>query len=500
MVTLVYLFVATVCIFILSKRFNASRSNPQRLPLPPGPDPDPIIGHARHIPTGTSWVTFYEWKKIYGDIIYLSALGQDIIVLNSYEASRDLINKKSALYVDRPKLWMVGELMGMWRLTFLTPYSNEWKISRKLIHPIMHKSAIHRYWPDQEIAAKAYLQTLLDSPKDFHENLTFFGGKLIASTVYGIQINSADDEYITTVKGAVKQIAHMATPGAALVEFIPLLRYVPSWFPGAQFKRNAEEWKKLCIKMVEYPFNHVKADLAAGVAPPSFTSTLLQEGGASEDDIMWASGSMYGAAAETTTATLAGFILAMVMYPGVQKKAQQEIDRVVGHDRLPSFNDRKDLPYLECILKETLRWQPATPLGGLRRLMEDDYYQGYHLPAGAAVLQNVWAISRDETMYKDPERFWPERFEDSDILDPSAYAFGFGRRICAGQHFADASLYIVMAYVLATFNISKARDENGKEIEPEMNFSVGLSRQLDPFECNIRPRSPHAASLIHTNC
>jgi len=185
------------------------------------------------------------------------------------------------------------------------------------------------------------------------------------------------------------------------------------------------------------------------------------------------------------------------MYPEVQKKAQEEIDRVVGHIRLPTFEDRVDLPYIDCIIKETLRWYPAVPLGLPHQLLEDDYYEGYYIPAGATVLANIWAMSRDESVFKDAETFRPERYEgEQPEPDPTTFVFGFGRRACVGLHFADASLYIAIVYILATFDISKAQDEHGQDIEPNITFTAGLVNHLDLFPCDIHPRSSQAASRI----
>jgi len=235
-------------------------------------------------------------------------------------------------------------------------------------------------------------------------------------------------------------------------------------------------------RTVDEPFNRANADLAAGIASPSFILTLIQEGEASDEDIKWISSSMYGAGAETTSATIAAFLFAMTTHPDIQKKAQKQIDRVVGMDRLPTFEDREDLPYINYILKEILRWQPATPLGAPHHLTGEDHYNGHYMPAGSTILPNAWSMSRDETIYENPERFWPERFVSDNVLDPRDFVFRFGRRICAGLHFADASLFIVIAHILASFDISKARDENGQEIEPKMGFSLGMSRASHPFE------------------
>ena len=115
------------------------------------------------------------------------------------------------------------------------------------------------------------------------------------------------------------------------------------------------------------------------------------------------------------------------------KKAQDELDRVVGRDRLPEFSDRENLPYINAIVKEVIRWNPPLPIAIPNRVTQDDVYRGYIIPEGANVVQNVWAIFRDSTVYPNPEVFNPERFLkdgkiDPTVFDPESRAFGAGRR------------------------------------------------------------------------
>lgn len=100
-------------------------------------------------------------------------------------------------------------------------------------------------------------------------------------------------------------------------------------------------------------------------------------------------------AADTTVATLSVFLLAMTMYPDVQRKAQSEIDKLLSEEgRLPDHGDMKTLPYVDCIIKETLRWLPAAPFGVPHQCREEDEYKGYRIPAGAAVIGNSWCVVR----------------------------------------------------------------------------------------------------------
>lgn len=83
----------------------------------------------------------------------------------------------------------------------------------------------------------------------------------------------------------------------------------------------------------------------------------------------------------------------MVLHPEIAKKAQAELDDVVGQDRLPDFSDKAKLPYVCAVVNEVMRWNPVTPAGVPRRLMADDIYNGYLLPKGAIVLGNIWSVT-----------------------------------------------------------------------------------------------------------
>ena len=123
----------------------------------------------------------------------------------------------------------------------------------------------------------------------------------------------------------------------------------------------------------------------------------------------------------------------MVRNPEVAKKAQEELDRVVGKGRLPDFPDRDSLPYIDALMKELLRWNPPLPVSVANRVTQDDVYRGYSIPARATVISNVWAVFRDPNIYPDPEAFNPDRFLKDGKLNPLVFnpedrVFGSGRR------------------------------------------------------------------------
>ncbi|CAE7142652.1 unnamed protein product [Rhizoctonia solani] len=177
----------------------------------------------------------------------------------------------------------------------------------------------------------------------------------------------------------------------------------------------------------------------------------------------------------------------MAMHPDIQAKAQAEIDSAIG-TRLPELADQGSLPYVLCIVKEVMRWRISVPLAIPHGCTQDDVYKGYHIPKGAIVLGNAWAISNNPEVYAAPERFNPDRFLDPSV--PDAPSFGFGRRICPGLHHAEAVIFITAAGLLAMFDIRPEADVNGNPIPLKADATLNeVLRQVLPFKCQFVPRS-----------
>ncbi|EGN97639.1 hypothetical protein SERLA73DRAFT_139966 [Serpula lacrymans var. lacrymans S7.3] len=251
--------------------------------------------------------------------------------------------------------------------------------------------------------------------------------------------------------------------------------------------------------MVEKPFQYTKALVDSGNASACIVTDLLvrvkdeENYDELEKVIKSVASTSVAGAAETTTSTLLNFVLAMVLFPHVQERAHAEIESIVGNDRLPNFNDRDALPYVEAVLRESHRWYPVLPLGIAHAAVDDDIYEELYIPKGATVVPNVWAMSRNEAKYPNASEFVPERFFKSDGKlndDAISYVFGFGRRVCAGQHVANAAVWIAIVSLLAVFKFTKATDNQGKEITIEPQWTPGLAIRPRAFPCRIEPRLP----------
>lgn len=493
------LFPLIFCLYLV-KRWVMSRS---RLSLPPGPRPLPLIGNILDMPSEHEWQTFARWGEQWGDICSVTVLGQPLIILNSAKAAFEMLDKKSAIYSDRPVLQMGGELVGWKNTLVLLPYGDRFRRYRKLFHQLIGSPyAMRRFLPIEERGMRRFLRKLVAKPDDLSTHIRWTVGSIILKISHGYEVREKRDPFVELAERATEQFSTATAPGGFLVDVLPALRHVPTWFPGAGFRRKANEWSHTLGQMVDQPFMFVKQQLAAGVAQPSFTSVGLESKGLTpeaEFDLKWSAASLYSGAADTTVSSLYAFFLAMAKYPEVAKRAQEEIDAVVGTDRLPGFADRENLPYANALVKEVLRWNTVVPTAVPHRAMQDDVHDGYFIPKGALVIPNIWKLTHDPRTYRDPMVFRPERFLAAEgrpaELDPRELCFGFGRRSCPGAHMADATIFILCVTSLAVVDISKCV-ENGIVVEPVHENTSGTISHPKPFKCSIKPRSEKAVSLI----
>ncbi|KAI9445988.1 cytochrome P450 [Lactarius indigo] len=473
------------------------RASRRRLPYPPGPKRLPLVGNLFSMPSREEWLTYRDWSEQLGsDVIHADVMGSHIIILNSMKAAKDLLEKRSSIYSDRPHLVAVQDLFGMDYNLGLARYGPAWRHSRREFLAHLGPTDLEEYQPLEQQAVHRLLRNLLSSPENFAQHLRHMAGQVILSIAYGIDVLPENDPYVADAEKVLRAVAVATTKEAMLLDSIPWLVKMPSWFPGARYKRYAREWYPIVVGAVKTTCDKVKRELAAGTATPSVAAKLiskLDEDSTEED--LWVArvvpDTMYVGGTDTTVSALQTFILAMTLYPEVQRKAQAEIDQVVGNSRLPDFSDQDRLPYVQAVLKEFLRWHPVTPLGVPHKVMVCDTYEGYYIPAGSTIIPNTWAMMHDPAIFAEPDRFLPERWLSPDAPAFPNQAFGFGARQCPGRFFARASIWSNIAGILAAFDITPTKDG-----PPEEAYSSGIVSYVKPFRCNILPRSAAAASLV----
>ncbi|KAF5358663.1 hypothetical protein D9758_007688 [Tetrapyrgos nigripes] len=468
-------------------------------PLPPGPPGLPIIGNLLDLPSSYDWKTYGEWADKYGPVVSASAFGMTIVVVNSFKHAIELMDKKGTKYSSRPRPTMPVKLMGWENAMAFTEYGQRFRSYRKTFHNELGSTvSLKNYWPQEENHAKHFVKLVLESPERLFDHCFQHAGAIILRVAYGYKAKDRDDEFIRAGNNAMESFNEGCSPSRFMVNQLPILQYIPEWVPGAGFQKTARLWRPLYGLMVKIPFDFVKQQMAAGTAEESFTRNLLKTGLSPEEEdiLMHAAGSMFGGGGETTAITVHMFFLMMCLHPEIQKRAHEEMDRVVGRGRLPTFEDRENLPYLESLVKEVMRFHPSVPDGLPHATTEDDYHEGYFIPKGSLVISNIWKMTRDAEVYHDPEVFNPDRFlGPKPEPDPREIVFGFGRRICPGRFLAEISLYITLAMCVAAFNVTPVT-EGGKPVFPEYQPEGGPVSRLRPFECVISPRDPEIIAAV----
>lgn len=192
--------------------------------------------------------------------------------------------------------------------------------------------------------------------------------------------------------------------------------------------------------------------------------------------------------AMAVTATMGFSVQLLLHHPQYQDRVHQEIEQVVGKSRLPTLDDRKNLPFTEAVLKEVMRWQTLTPLALPHRCTEDTYFQGYFIPKDTVMLPNLYSAHVDETVWEQPFEFIPERhleedgqLKKKDLTTP----FGLGKRVCAGETFARQNIFLVFSALMQHFSLKLPA---GHPLPDMDNFITGLNNSPNPFRVVMVPR------------
>ncbi|KAG8790873.1 hypothetical protein FRC12_010797 [Ceratobasidium sp. 428] len=450
--------------------------------------PPTISGHwffkNQHL-IGNPWRSMLmaeKYKSLYGDIIQLSTPFKTVVVLSSSQAITEVLEKQSVASASRPRNVMLLEMTNLVEaITFRN--HDEWhKKCRRVMASALHPTAALSYTELHTATSAFFLRGIMNRLKDHdiekepNRSVLLLAsvqdaiGRFIIRMTYGRVVVENDP-----MLAMIKRQAEFVLFGFAKhfwVNDFPILRYVPAWFPGAGFKREALYRRKQRILVASEPFAPILKDVSQGtVERPSYSSKLLESKGgidASEEDVelvKWTAQAMFAAGSTTTTALVHSFLFAMCIYPDVAIEVQAELDAQVGRDRLPNLNDRQALPYMNAVLQEVFRCFPVFPLCLPHCAAEDIEIRGYKIKKGTTIEGNIWAVMHEPEMYPDPHRFDPSRFlKQTPDPDPRRYIFGFGRRLCPGLHVGENGVFTMCAAFISVFNIA-AGDETMREVE-----------------------------------
>ncbi|RYP73569.1 hypothetical protein DL769_004184 [Monosporascus sp. CRB-8-3] len=444
----------------------------------------------------------------------LNIWGMRIVVFGTREAVKAVIEKQSAYTSSRPEMPASCDVAsGGYRL-LLMPHNDDWRRARAIVHKATMPKSADNLRPAQQFEATQVIHDILtenaDSASFFH-NTRRYTTSLMMTATYGKRLPNTYDQDIKQVYAVMKDLGTTALPYGFLVDTFPALAKLPMWMQT--WRKEAKEiydkqgrlWTKL--------YNNLLKEIERNTAPECFVKHLVDNEkdrrGIDDTQAAFVSGSIIEAGSETTAGLLNSTWLYTAAHPEVLARANEELTRVVGENRSPTFDDFDKLPYISAITKEIMRIRPVTSFLIVRRTTGDVVYKDYFIPKGTAIAFSQNAIHHDDC-YEDPDEFKPERYLGSNVRigqslthpDPRqrvTYAFGAGRRLCPGVHIAENSLFIVVAKVLWAFDIKPPLDDNGDEMPLDTSHEAYERSAIvvpKPFKLRFIPRSAHREKII----
>ncbi|KAL4912433.1 cytochrome P450 [Aspergillus aurantiobrunneus] len=460
--------------------------------LPPGPRGLPLVGNLLQMPKSHPWLTHTELHKKYGPIFSMQYGLSTVIYLGSYEVARELLEKRSNIYSSRPRMTMVGECISQGNRSLILPYGEQWRGYRRLQGSFLSPRMSNTYRELQDLESKQLVLELL-TRDDFFKRYHRYSSSLTFALAYGKRMPTGLEEEVRGVERIMDNL-NMAFITNWIVDSLPFLNHLPAFL---------KPWKKVADFLGDEERDFFSMIRAGATQRPGYNwckdiLTMKEHKALTDMQLSYVVGNTYEAGSDTTTMTMQVFTLAAVLHPDKVRILQDEIDRIVGRDRLPTFEDTEQMPYLLAFIKEVHRWRPVLPGGVAHAVTADDEFMGWHIPKGATVVPGHWAISMDEELYPNPDEFRPERFLENPDLPYSQ--FGFGRRKCIGQYVGNNSMMINVSRLLWAYDIRKGFEiVDGKKVEAHVgrfDFVSGFNSPPLPFKAAFIPRDKQVPEIL----
>ncbi|KAH7408082.1 cytochrome P450 [Phaeosphaeria sp. MPI-PUGE-AT-0046c] len=463
--------IASLVILTVYRLYQYSKLSTRPAKFPPGPKTAPFIGNVHQMPTTVPHVKFGEFARQFGAITGLKVGCQNWIILNTWQAVHDLIDKKSTIYSSRPSIPGVEIVAPNGISPVMTVYGDLWRSQRKKLVECLGGERTDRMKPVQDAESTQMIYDILTQPGHLEEHVERSFGSAILVAVFGTREKTIEPtSWVQTFFDIEERWSRVVEPTLAPpYGGFPFLKKLPLWMtPWGWWKKLALEVKRDQSNLYYGLFEETKERLRQGKSGDCFMAQCLrlqEKEGVDDEYLAYLGGVLLEGGAETSSSTTMVFIMALAAFPEVLARAQEEIDLVCGHNRVPDRDDMGKLPYLRACMLEVLRWRPIVPLGVPHQTTKADEYEGFAIPDDTTVIINAYGINHDETFYDSPSIFDPTRYLDNEFGSTFAarnydavkgrrvnYSFGAGRRVCPGQRFAENSLMMHFAKLVWAFD------------------------------------------------
>ncbi|RUP45867.1 cytochrome P450 [Jimgerdemannia flammicorona] len=466
----------------------------------PGPIGIPYFGNIFQIGLH-QYISFSKWAQEYGPIFQIKLGVKRWVVVSDAAVAHELMVKRGTNYSARDHSFIMNEIVHPGSRGMLASSGEYWRKIRKLAHNGLAQKPVESYTPFIENESLELVRSLYNSALDPVIHFRLFTLNIILTTVYAKRFESPDDPTFLKLQSyIVDTIGFLGYD--AIINLFPILRKLP-----LGLNKKARHLMANYFDLMKQFWDRFKEEHARGETKPCVASHVINhqdDDGLDDFDVHNMFIDVLGAGLDTTAITLSWMIALLANHPEMQARAHAELDAAIGRDRLPTLADQPNLPYIRAILRETLRYRPATGwLSIPHQSVQDDLYEGHLIPADTTVVANVYAMNMDPRRYAKPERFDPDRFlhvtESSAALANGPIGkrdhvtFGWGRRLCVGVHLAEAEGFLSLAQLLWCYRIEV---EKGG-VPPVVNeWQLGITMPPKPFRVKFAPRHEGVKEVI----
>ncbi|KAL5201280.1 hypothetical protein ABZP36_035634 [Zizania latifolia] len=450
--------------------------------LPPGPKPWPIIGNLNLI-SALPHRSIHELSKRYGPLMQLRFGSFPVVVGSSVEMARFFLRTHDAVFVDRPRTAAGKHTTYNYSDILWSPYNAYWRQARKMCFTeLFSAKRLESYKHIRAEEVRALLRKLHEASGravQLRDYLSMATLGVISRMVLG-------KKYVE--KGAAAGEGGEISAGAGGVQgYIRRMKMLRTKLDRFLEHVIDEHDKQRRLEGDTFVATDMVGVLLQLADDPGLEVQL------GRDNIKALTQDLVSGGTDSSSVSVEWAISELLKNPRTLAKATEELDRVVGGDRLVTEADIPCLPYIEAVMKETMRMHPVAPMLAPHVAREDASVGGYDIPAGTRVLVNMWTIGRDPALWDSPEEFMPERFVGSKIdvrgQDFELLPFGSGRRMCPGYSLGLKVIQLSLANLLHGFSWTLPDGMPGGELDMEEVFGLTTPRKV-PLQAIVRPKLP----------
>ncbi|XP_002740465.1 cytochrome P450 2U1-like [Saccoglossus kowalevskii] len=485
--SLLVLLMIMLLVWITTQHYLAPCKN-----FPPGPWGLPIIGSFMYFGSDIH-KDMMKLSKTYGDVYSVKMGSRISVVVNGVNAIKECLVKKGNDFADRPYSWIVEQYNPRYEGIADGRFNEKWQRRRQFAHTTLRGFGFGKTSMESKICEEiSFLldefRDLQDKPIDTGAILNRSVSNVICSITFGKRFNYSDPKFNFIIDTMGKWFEVMGTMYE--LDFLPFRR---------PFNRSnihnyntlGADLKKFCKQQIDEHREVFDPDNIGDFIDAYLAETMKQDGNKdlTDDQLKHTLVDLFSAGTETTATTLKWGLLLMVLHPEIQDKVFNEIDQVVGENRLPRLDDRKNLPYTEATLLEIQRFGSIAPFSLPHCALKDTSLDGYNIPKGTEIIISLWSIHRETTIWPDPDKFDPMRFYDekNNALKKSEHfmPFSAGRRVCMGEQLAKHELFLYFSAMINQFKFSLPVGAK----KPSTDGVLGLTLVPEPYQVVIRERS-----------